>query len=282
LDELDTTALVLALHQSSAQVQLAVAAALPAVARAVDAIVERLQAGGHLHYFGAGTSGRLGVLDASEIPPTFGVSSEIVQGHIAGGPTALTDAVEGAEDSEQLGREAVRAAGLSPKDVAVAISASGRTPYALGALEAARGAGAFTIALVCNQASAMERVAELALVAPTGAEALAGSTRLNAGSAQKQILNLLSTAAMVRLGHTHQGLMVGVQATNEKLRARALRVLMDITGAKGQAAKDALESAQWEVRPAALMLLRGCTVDEARSRLAAAKNSLRTALAAEH
>ncbi len=281
LDILATAALVQALHAASADVQTAVAHALPALANAVDRIAERLRAGGHLHYFGAGTSGRLGVLDASEIPPTFGVDSSLVQGHMAGGTAALTHAVEDVEDSAELGCAAVRNAGIETHDVAVAISASGRTPFALGVLHEARTRRAFTIALVCNSGSLMEAAADCALVAPTGAEILSGSTRLKAGSAQKQLLNMLSTAVMVRLGHTHAGLMVGVQATNEKLRARALRVLIEITGAETHAASAALATADFEVRTAAVMLLRNLDATTARSRLTTAGGSLRTALAAD-
>ena len=280
LDLLPTLELLQAINAQDALVAAAVAARLSDIAAVVDAAAARLRRGGHLHYFGAGTSGRLGVLDASEIPPTFGVAATLVQGHMAGGAAALLEAVEGAEDSLPLGQAAVRDAGVGAHDVVVALSASGRTPYALGVLQEATRCGALTVALVCNSGSPMASAAHHCIAVITGAEILSGSTRLKAGTAQKLVLNMLSTALMTRLGRTYGDLMVGVQATNEKLRARALRIVMSISAESSQsAAAAALDAAAGDARVATLMLVHTLTANAARTRLDACAGSLRAALA---
>jgi N-acetylmuramic acid 6-phosphate etherase len=203
---------------------------LPRIAEAVDLIVTSLKKGGRLFYIGAGTSGRLGCLDASEIPPTFNIPARFVQGIIAGGRRALTHATEGAEDSPVLGRRDLLRRKLTPRDVVVGITASGRTPYAIGALEYARKVGAASIAVSCNAGPEIARVADVSIAAVVGPEVIAGSTRMKSGTAQKMILNMLSTAAMIRLGHVHGNYMVNVQMTNAKLRARGTHILQQILG----------------------------------------------------
>jgi len=203
---------------------------LPQISRAVDLIVEALTNGGRLFYIGAGTSGRLGVLDASEIPPTYNVPARIVQGIIAGGRRALTHASEGAEDSAPQGRRDLAARRLKARDVVVGITASGRTPYAIGALEYARKIGAATIAIACNANPEIARVADVSIAPVTGPEVIAGSTRMKAGTAQKMVLNILSTAAMIKLGHVHGNYMINVQMTNAKLKIRGARILQEILG----------------------------------------------------
>jgi N-acetylmuramic acid 6-phosphate etherase len=255
-----------------------VARRIPQIAQAVDAIADALRRGGRLIYAGAGTSGRLAALDAAECPPTFGVPREMVVALIAGGPRALTEAVEGAEDNAAAGGRDVRRARASKRDVVVGLSASGRTPYVLGALEAARRAGARTVAVVCNPGSAAARAADIAIVAETGPEVIAGSTRLKAGTAQKLILNMLSTGAMIRLGRVYDNWMAGVAPTNRKLRARALGVLCEATGSREAAARKALSQTRGDLRIALVMLKRGVTRLQAEFALAAAGGDLRQAL----
>ena len=245
-----STAEVLELmNAEDAGVPAAVGAALPAIARAVDEIVAAFGRGGRLRYFGAGTSGRLGVLDASEAPPTFGVDPELVRGVIAGGDTALRTAVEGAEDDPAAGardaREHVRAG-----DVVVGISASGRARYVVAALTGSRTVGARTVALTCDGSSPLAEAGDIAIVIDVGPEVLAGSSRLKAGTATKLVLNMLSTAAMVRSGRTRGDLMVDLRATNAKLRARAIRIVRDETGLDEEAARRRLETNGWSVRKA--------------------------------
>jgi len=266
------------MNREDAGVARAVARAIPQIAQAVDAIALALQRGGRLIYIGAGTSGRLATLDAAECPPTFGVRREMVVALIAGGARALTEAVEGAEDNAAAGARDVRRARASKQDVVVGLSASGRTPYVLGALEAARRAGARTVAVVCNRGAAVARAAEIAIVAETGPEAIAGSTRLKAGTAQKLVLNLLSTGAMIRLGRVYDNWMAGVAQTNRKLCARALGILRAATGAREAAAQKALAAARGDLRVALVMLKRGVTRPQAEFALAAAGGDLRAAL----
>ena len=256
LDRLSTTELVQRMHGESLEAFAAVEKALPEVVQVVDVLAERLAHGGRLFYIGAGTSGRLGVLDASECPPTFGVSKELVQGIIAGGDFALRNPIEGAEDSPEIGAADIRERGVTAQDVVVGIAASGRTPYVIGALDAAREAGAFTVSLANVSASALARHADLAIEAVTGPEVVTGSTRLKAGTAQKLILNLLTTAAMVRLGKVYGNLMVDVRASNVKLRDRAVRILMCATDANRPTAEAALEAADGQVKTAIVMLER--------------------------
>ncbi|HUQ16586.1 MAG TPA: N-acetylmuramic acid 6-phosphate etherase [Candidatus Saccharimonadales bacterium] len=245
-----TTAEILALmNDEDATVAVAVRGALPDIGRAVDAIVSALAAGGHVRYVGAGTSGRLGVLDASEAPPTFGVAPDLFHGIIAGGDGALRSAIEGAEDSADAGG-ADLAAVLAPHDVVVGLSASGRAPYVLGALDAARSRGLETVGVTCVAGSALARAAAIPIVVDVGPEIIAGSSRLKAGTATKLVLNMLSTAAMIRSGRTKGDLMIDVRATNEKLRARAIGIVRDELGVDEADARARLEACEWSVRRA--------------------------------
>jgi len=278
LDTLPTDALVEALHAESFTVAEAVQKTLPQIVEAVEIVASRLSEGGRLFYVGAGTSGRLGVLDASECPPTFGVSRELVQGVIAGGLTALTTSIEGAEDSPEAGAQEMRERGITERDVVCGIAASGRTPYVIGALEEAKRVGAATLCVVNVPRSKLEDIADIAICAVTGAEALTGSTRLKAGTAQKMVLNLLTTATMVRLGKVYGNLMVDVRATNFKLRDRSVRIVMMATGVEKSRAETVLEQANWEVKTAIVMLAKGVGVSEARTLLSEAKGWVRGAV----
>jgi N-acetylmuramic acid 6-phosphate etherase len=254
-------------------------AAVPAITAAADAIAARMMQGGRLFYVGAGTSGRLAILDASECPPTFNTPPEWVVALIAGGPAAVQEAVEGAEDDAEAGAADLRAKDLKPDDAVVGITASGRTPYVIGALRHAREVGSCTVAIVNNARSALADVADIAIELLTGPEVIAGSTRLCAGTAQKIALSTLSTAVMVRLGKTYGPYMVDVRATNAKLRRRALRMVQQITGADEADGAAALEATQGRVKPAVVMLLAGCDAKEAERRLAATGGRVRDALA---
>ncbi len=258
----------------------AVGREIPAIARGVDAIVHGLRRGGRLFYIGAGTSGRLAVLDASECPPTFGVPRTMVQAIIAGGRRALTQAVEGAEDANRQGARDLAAARLTPKDVVVGVSASGSTPYVLGALRYARGRGAFTIGIAANRRTPMARLASVMIAPAVGPEVIAGSTRMKAGTAQKMVLNLLSTVAMVRLGYVYDNWMINVALSNQKLRRRGLRILEEATGASLSAAEHALRRSGNNLHAALVMLKGTVAANEARRRLAASGGNLRKALQA--
>ena len=270
LDRLSTAELVQRMHSESLGAFTAVEAVLPQIVQVVDILAERLAHGGRLFYIGAGTSGRLGVLDASECPPTFGVPKELVQGLIAGGDFALRNPIEGAEDSPETGAADLQARSITARDVVVGIAASGRTPYVIGALDAARAAGAFTVALANVSNSALAQHADLAIEAVTGPEVVTGSTRLKAGTAQKLILNLLTTAAMVRLGKVYGNLMVDVRASNVKLQDRAVRILMSATDADRPAAEVALEAAEGQVKTAIVMIQRNVSAPQANQLLIAA------------
>ncbi|HEY3268013.1 MAG TPA: N-acetylmuramic acid 6-phosphate etherase [Armatimonadota bacterium] len=245
----------------------AVQSVLPQIAAAVDLTAAAIRAGGRLIYVGAGTSGRLGVLDASECPPTFGAPKEMVVGLIAGGTTALTDAVEGVEDSPQAGAADIEALGICERDVVVGISASGRTPYVTGALDRARNAGAATIGVSNCDPSSISSHCTIAILPVTGPEVITGSTRLKAGTAQKLVLNMISTLAMVRIGKTYGNLMVDVMPTNAKLRDRARRILVTATGCGPEEAAAALQASGCRVKVATVMILSGLTAEEAANRL---------------
>jgi N-acetylmuramic acid 6-phosphate etherase len=258
-------------------VNAAVRAAKPAIVRAIALVVERLRGGGRLVYAGAGTSGRLGVLDASECPPTFGSEPEQVQGRIAGGPEALTRAVEGAEDSAELGRAAL--ADVTARDVVVGIAASGRTPWVHGALAQARENGAATVFLACVPFARAPDSADVSIRVVTGPEVLAGSTRLKAGTATKLVLNRITTLAFARLGKVHGSRMIDVDTRgNAKLARRGLALLGELTGLADVAAAELLARANGRVKPAVLMQLRACTLAEAEARLGRSGGSLRRAL----
>lgn len=281
-DLLSTEAQIEAMQAESAQAVAAVSRATPQIAAAVDAIVARLRGGGRLVYAGAGTAGRMGVLDASEIPPTFGTDPSLVVGLIAGGDGALRSAVENAEDDAARGAADLEAIGLGPADAFIGISASGRTPYVLGAIEYAKGVGALSIGFACNAGSAIGEAADLAIETVVGPEIVAGSTRLKGGTAQKLVLNTISTIAMVRLGKVHGNLMVDVQATNAKLRARAERIVMQATGVDAAAASAALASVDGHVKAAILVTMTGVDPQLALARLAAEDGVLRDALSSAH
>ncbi len=278
LDALETSDLLTLLHSENAGVWSAVAAALPEVTALVEVVVDRLKRGGRLFYIGAGTSGRLGVLDASECPPTFGVPATLVQGIIAGGELALTLSVEGAEDDPASGANDLMARGVTDLDVVVGIAASGRTPYVLGALQAAQGIGAATAIVVNGSRPMLAEAADIVICAVTGPEALTGSTRLNAGTAQKLILNLVTTASMIRLGKTYSNLMVDVRATNAKLKDRAARIVMAASSVDRETAEYALEAAEGHVKTAIVMLAGNITRIEAEARLQASQGWVYTAL----
>lgn len=278
LDSLSTLEMVSKFNQQDATVAAAVSLTLPQVAEAVDAAAAALSAGGRIIYMGAGTSGRLGVLDASECPPTFGVSHDLVIGLIAGGPGAMFKAVEGAEDDEQLGVSDLQALNLSPNDMVIGLAASGRTPYVIGALRYARQHGCRTAAISCNPGSPIACEAEIAISPVVGPEALTGSTRLKSGTAQKLVLNMISTGAMVKIGKVWQNLMVDMKATNIKLVDRARRMVCEATGCTAQQADDALGQVDYEVKTAILMILSDLSGSEARERLARHGGFLRAAL----
>lgn len=277
LDTLDTLELLVWMNREDATVPVAVARQLERIATLVDQVVARLREGGRLHYFGAGTSGRMAVADASECPPTFGVPPETVQAHMAGGPEAVFRSREGAEDDSERGRQEAREANIGPHDAVVGLSASGRTPYVLGALEESRRLGALTAAVVCNPDSPLVRVAHIPVVVEVGPEILAGSTRLKAGTAQKLVLNMLSTAVFARLGHVYDRYMVRMRPVNDKLRRRALRILQRIAGAEEAEARRALEAAQGDIRAAALLLKGVPSTGEAARLLQEAGGNLRAA-----
>ena len=278
IDTLSAVEIVTLINEEDARVAPAVRQEIPRIARAVELIVERMCRGGRLFYFGAGTSGRLGVLDASEMPPTYSVPPDLVQGFIAGGDVALRHAVEGAEDDPQAGAEAVRQAGVGQADAVVGIAASGTTPWVLGAVAEAERRGAVTVGLTCNPDSPLARVTDVAIAPVVGAEVIAGSSRMKAGTAQKMVLNMLSTAAMVQLGKVYGNLMVDMQPTNAKLRRRAVRILRQAAGADPETARAALEATGYEVKPALVMLLAGVDADQARQRLTAAGGLVRRAV----
>lgn len=267
------------INREDAQVAGIVAREIPRIARAVDGIAARMRKGGRLFYIGAGTSGRLGVLDASECPPTFGVPRTLVQGIIAGGKRALTESVEGAEDHKERGAHDLRARGLTARDAVVGLAASGSTPYVLGALKYARKRRAYTIGLTMNRGSAISRLAHVTIAPETGPEVIAGSTRMKAGTAEKVVLNMLSTTVMIRLGHVYDNWMIKVAKTNKKLRERALRNLTNATGTQVLTAAHALHQAGDDLRVALIMLKAGLNARQARLRLAATHGDLRKAVA---
>jgi N-acetylmuramic acid 6-phosphate etherase len=259
-------------------VALSVRRELPKIARAVDAIVKSFQHGGTLFYVGAGTSGRLAVVDASECPPTFGTPPKMVQAIIAGGERALRHAVEGAEDSSTSGAVDLRRAGITKRDVVVGLAAIGTTPYVLGAIEFAKKKGAVTVGVTSNPRSPLARRVQIAIAPDTGPEAISGSTRLKAGTAQKMVLNLLSTAAMVRLGRVYENWMVHVALTNQKLRRRGARILEEASGVSLSAAAHTLRQAEHDLPAALVMLKSGVSYREARQRLAPTHGNVRRAL----
>ena len=278
IDQLSTLEMLTLIHQEDAAVATAVESQLPAIARAVDAIAERFAQGGRLFYIGAGTSGRLGVLDASECPPTFSVPPTLVQGLIAGGDAALRSSSEHSEDSSDEGARDLIAAGFAASDTLVGIAASGRTPYVLGAVAEARRLGAVTVGISCTPDSELARACDIAITPLVGPEVVAGSTRMKAGTAQKLVLNMLSTGACVRLGFVYGNLMVNVQPKNAKLVDRARRIVAQAAGVSYERASELLAQSGASVRTAIVMAKAGIGREEAEQRLAAAGGRIAKAL----
>ena len=278
IDLLPTLEILKKINSEDCGVPAAVASVIPEIALAVEAVVGAFKQGARLVYMGAGTSGRLGVLDASECPPTFGVPEGMVVGLIAGGRDALVRAAEGAEDDPDEGARALQHIGLMPDDVVVGIAVSGRTPYVIGGLTYARQVGATTIALSCNEASVIADMADIAISPIVGPEVLTGSSRLKAGTAQKLVLNMLTTASMIRIGKSYQNLMVDLNASNKKLVARACRIVMQATECTAEQARAALDETHNDVKLAILVTITGMDVEAARQTLLSAGGFLRTAI----
>ena len=278
VDSLSALEIVQLMNQEDKQVPLAIEKCLPQIAQAVECIVAAFQQGGRLVYIGAGTSGRLGVLDASECPPTFGVSPEMVKGIIAGGERALRHPIEGAEDSKTHAVVDLQTIQFSSKDVLVGIAASGRTPYVIGALEYAKSLGSVTVSIASNPNSAMANIVDIAIDTVVGAEVLTGSSRLKSGTAQKLVLNMLTTASMILMGKCYQNLMVDVQASNEKLKARAIRIVMQATDCDKALAEETLKLADQNAKLAIMMILSGLDRAQAEALLEKHHGKLQLAL----
>ena len=278
LDRMSAMQIVRLMSGEDCKVAAAVGRTLPAIARAVDAIVKAIRDGGRLFYVGAGSSGRMAVLDAAECPPTFGTSPNLVQALIAGGRPAITRAVEGAEDSVANAERDLRAKKLTRRDVVVGITASGTTPYVLAALRYARKRGAMTAAITVNPRTSIARLARILVAIEVGPEVLTGSTRLKAGTAQKMVLNMLSTAAMARLGHVYENLMIDVKPSNQKVSNRIVRILAEASGKSASASEHALRQAGHNLRVALVMLKLGVDARVAKVKLATARGDLRKAL----
>ena len=278
LDIMSPLEVVTVMNQEDAKVPAAITPALPNIAQCVTWAIESIEAGGRIIYMGAGTSGRLGVLDAVECPPTFGVAPEVVVGLIAGGEKAFVKAVEGAEDSRELGRQDLIDMNLQKRDIVIGIAASGRTPYVLGGLAYAQEMGCHTVGISCNPGSAVGAAAELAIEVVPGPECLTGSTRLKSGTCQKLILNMISTATMVGCGKAYQNLMVDVMQTNEKLVVRAQNIVMEATGCEREVAAEKIAIAGGNAKTAITMILADCGLEEAKERLARAKGHVREAI----
>src|SRR5215472_16753780 len=278
LDRLSAAQIVRLMNREDRKVAMAVGRELPAIAKAVDAIVDALRNGGRLFYVGAGSSGRMAVLDAAEVAPTYGTPPELVRALIAGGRKAVTSAIEGAEDAVRNGERDLRASGFTARDSIVGIAASGTTPYVLGALTYARRRRARIIALTSNRRMPITKLADIVIAPEVGPEVVTGSTRLKAGTSQKLVLNMLSTATMVRLGHVYENLMIDAVLTNKKLEDRALRILAEASGKTVSEGRRALRQSRHDIRVALVILKRGVTGSEARKLLSTAGGNLREAL----
>lgn len=280
IDNLSTLEMIQMINEEDKKVALAVEEAKESIAKAVDLIAERLAEGGRLIYIGAGTSGRLGILDASECPPTYGVSHELVQGLIAGGYTAIFKAVEGAEDDRNLAEKDLAEKSLTEKDVVCGIAASGRTPYVIGGMEYAKKIGAGVICVTMNPESEMAKIADVPISVVVGPEVIMGSTRMKAGTAQKLVLNMLTTGAMIKLGKVYSNLMVDVKASNEKLYARAKRITMMATGETEEAVEKVLKETDFNVKLSILMIKSGLNKEKAESLLEEHKGYVQKAIEA--
>lgn len=280
IDLLDTVSMLKKMNDEDKKVAFAVEKEIPKIAQAVDEIAERMKKGGRLFYIGAGTSGRIGILDASECPPTFGVDPELVQGIIAGGDAAIKRAVEGAEDDDFMGRKDLEARNLSHKDAVVGLTASGRTPYVLGGLKYAREIGALTVGICCNPDSLIKDYVDILIAPVVGPEVILGSTRLKAGTAQKMVLNMISTGTMIKLGKVYSNLMVDLQPTNEKLKNRARRMLKIATKASDDVIESTLKETGFDVKASILMILSGIDKDRANELLKFSGGNIRKAMMA--
>jgi N-acetylmuramic acid 6-phosphate etherase len=280
LDTMSTRELTATMNAADAEVPQAIAGELPAISAAIDAVAQRMSTGGRLRYVGAGTAGRMAVVDASECPPTFSTPPDLIQAILAGGAAAMTNATEGAEDDEAAGVAAMGSHDIGESDVVIGVTASGRTPFVLAAVAEARRRGALTVGLSCNRGARLSEVAEYAIEIAVGKEVIAGSTRLKSGTAQKLVLNMISTIAMVRLGRTYGNYMVDMRVMNDKLAVRAATMVADITGADLATARRALEQAGNHAKTAVLMIERSLDVDAARALLSRTGGRLRSALTA--
>jgi N-acetylmuramic acid 6-phosphate etherase len=278
LDEMTPLQIAAIMNQEDEKAVKAVEEVLPQIATAIEWATDSLKAGGRIIYIGAGTSGRLGVLDAVECPPTFGVPRELVVGLIAGGDKAFVEAVEGAEDSETLCEAELKEIGLTSKDIVIGLAASGRTPYVIYGLDFANKTGCHTVAIACNKGSDVGKKAKLAIEPVTGPEVLTGSTRLKAGTAQKMILNMISTGSMVGIGKAYENLMVDVKQSNEKLVVRSQNIVMTATGCTREEAETVLKQAEGHVKTAITMILLDCDPEDARQKLSQAGGKIREAL----
>ena len=278
IDTLSTIEMLQVINQEDQKVAIAVQAVLPQIAQTVDVITQAFANGGRLIYMGAGTSGRIGILDASECPPTYGTHPDMVIGLIAGGHQAILKAVENAEDNAQMGQDDLKTLNLTQHDVVVGIAASGRTPYVLGGLEYAKSVGATTASIACNPACAMAEAADIAILPVVGAEVVTGSSRMKAGTAQKLVLNMLTSGAMIRSGKVFGNLMVDVEATNAKLIQRQTNIVVEATGATKEEAEKALEACERHCKTAILMILADLDAEHAKSRLAEHNGFIRAAL----
>ncbi|MCI9663618.1 MAG: N-acetylmuramic acid 6-phosphate etherase [Lachnospiraceae bacterium] len=280
IDQCDTAGILQMINREDRRVSEAVEKVIPQIAQAVDMITEAMKKGGRLFYFGAGTSGRLGILDASECPPTYGVDPSLVQGYIAGGDQALRTAVEGSEDSEELGRSEIGDRGVTRGDVVVGITASGRTPYVLGVVRQAAKVGARTIGIATNPNNLLQEEVEVCITPVVGPEVITGSTRMKSGTAQKMVLNMLTTASMIRLGKVYGNRMVDLKASNVKLVERAKRIFSDVTGEPETVAQEYLAASGMETKLAVMMFYSGLDSREAAQVLEENRGSLRQALSA--
>lgn len=278
LDEMSIKEVLQSMNEEDRTVALAVEKEIEHIEKVVRAVIQSFEEGGRLIYIGAGTSGRLGILDAVECPPTFGTDDKMVQGFIAGGLKAFTKAVEGAEDREELAEEDLKSIGLNEKDTVIGIAASGRTPYVIGGLKYANSVGASTASISCNKNAEISKYAKLNVEVETGAEILTGSTRLKAGTAQKLVLNMISTASMIGVGKVYKNLMVDVQSTNEKLVERSKRIIVEATGVSYEVAAEHYEKAERNVKVAIVMVLLQCEYGEALEKLKEAKGFVKKAL----
>lgn len=278
IDALPTEGILRVISQEDQKVPLAVAQEIPQIAKAVDLVTEALRKGGRLIYVGAGTSGRLGVLDASECPPTYNVSPQLVQGIMAGGLKAVYKSIEASEDDETAGATAMKRKRLSPKDVIAGIAASGRTPFTIGAMKYGKSVGAKVLSITCNAHSKMSEIADISIVPIVGPEVVTGSTRMKSGTAEKLVLNMISTSAMIKLGYVYSNLMIHVQMTNAKLRERGRRIIMAASEVDYETADQALRKAKGDIKVAIVMLQRGVSRELALRRLKKAQMNLREAL----